>query len=84
MQVDLPSVAPARDENGSDTDGYHRYYICFHIFVWIRIRIRVVLAMSDMIRLGIDIINMLFESLDTDTVSDDEYLDLDTGKFKLL
>jgi len=22
----------ARDENGSDTDGYHRYHICFYIF----------------------------------------------------
>ena len=40
---------PSRDENGSDTDGYHRYYICFHIFVWIRIRIRIVSTMSDRI-----------------------------------
>jgi hypothetical protein len=32
----------ARDENGSDTDGYHSYRICFHIYVRIRIRIRIV------------------------------------------
>jgi hypothetical protein len=31
-----------RDENGSDTDGYHWYRICFHIYVRIRIRIRIV------------------------------------------
>jgi hypothetical protein len=29
--------ATIRDENGSDMDGYHRYYICFHISVRIRI-----------------------------------------------
>jgi hypothetical protein len=34
--------AGTRDENGSDTDGYHRYHICFHIYVRIRIRIRIV------------------------------------------
>ena len=31
-------AAAGRDENGSDTNGYHLYYICFHISVWIRIR----------------------------------------------
>ena len=30
-----------RDENGSDTNGYHSYYICFHISVRIRIRTRI-------------------------------------------
>ena len=69
-----------RDENGSDTDGYHRYYICFHIFVWIQIRIRIVSTMSDMIRLDIDIINMRFEYSDTDTVSDVGYPDSDTDR----
>ena len=39
----------SRDENGSDTDRYHRYYICFHISVRIRIRIRIVSTMSDRI-----------------------------------
>ena len=58
------------DENGSDTDGYHRYYICFHISVQIRIRIRIVSTMSDRIRLDIDIINIRFEYSDMDTVSD--------------
>ena len=72
----------ARDENGSDTDRYHRYYICFHIFVRIRIRIRIVSTMSDRIRLDIDIINMRFEYSDTDTdmVSDVEYPDSDTDR----
>jgi hypothetical protein len=31
----------ARDENGSDMDRYHWYYICFYISVQIRIRIRI-------------------------------------------
>jgi hypothetical protein len=31
-----------RDVNGSDTDGYCRYCICFHIFYRIRIRTRIV------------------------------------------
>ena len=31
----------ARDENGLDTNGYHSYYICFHISVRIRIRTRI-------------------------------------------
>jgi hypothetical protein len=34
--------ALSRDENGSDTDGYHWYRICFHIYIRIRIRIRIV------------------------------------------
>jgi hypothetical protein len=50
-------MAITRVENGSDSDGYHRYYICFHISIWIRIRIRIVSSMSDGIR-DIDIINM--------------------------
>ena len=69
-----------RDENGSDTDGYHRYYICFHISVRIRIRIRIVSTMSDRIRLDIDIINMRFEYLNTDTVSDVGYPDSDMDR----
>ena len=73
-----------RDENGSDTDGYHRYYICFHISVWIWIRIRIVSTMPDRIRLDIDIINMRFEYSDTDTVSDVEYPDSDMDRFKPL
>ena len=71
-----------RDENGWDMDGYHRYYICFHISVRIRIRIRIriVSTMSDRIRLDIDIINMRFEYSDTDTVSDVGYPDSDTDR----
>ena len=56
-----------RDENRSDMDGYHRYYICFHISVRIRIQIRIISTMSDMILLGIDIKNMRFEYSNTDT-----------------
>ena len=74
------NITNTRDENGSDTDGYHRYYICFHISVRIRIRIRIVLTMSDRIRLDIDIINMRFEYSDTDTVLDVGYLDSDTDR----
>ena len=74
----------SRDENGLDTDGYHRYYICFHIFVWIRIQIRIVSTMSDRIRLDIDIINMRFEYSDTDTVSNVGYPNSDTNKSQLL
>jgi len=37
---------PDRDENGSDTNGYYRYHICFHIFGRIRIRIRIMSIMS--------------------------------------
>ena len=74
----------SRDENGLDMDGYHRYYICFHISVRIQIRIQIVSAMSDRIRLGIDIINIRFEYSDTDTVSDVEYLDSDTDRFEPL
>jgi hypothetical protein len=36
-----------KDENGSDTDGYHLYHICFHISGRIRIRVRIVSAMPD-------------------------------------
>ena len=68
----------SRDENGSDTDGYHRYYICFHISVRIQIRIRIASIMSDRIRLDIDIINMRFEYPNMDTVSDVKYSDSDT------
>jgi len=71
-----------RDENGSDTDGYHRYYICFHISVRIRIRIRIVLTISDRKRLDIDFINIRFEYSDMNTISDIEYLDSDTDRFK--
>jgi len=39
---------------------------------------------SDKIQLDVDIINIRFKYLDTDTVSDIEYLDLDTDRFKLL
>jgi hypothetical protein len=69
------------DENGSDTDGYHSYYICFHISIRIRIRIWIVSSMSDMIRLGINIINMRFENSDTDTVPD---VDSDTNRYEPL
>ena len=48
----------ARDENGSDTDGYHTYHICFHISSRIRIRIRIISIMSDKIQLDVDIINI--------------------------
>jgi hypothetical protein len=74
----LSLILTTRDENGSDTDGYHRYYICFHISVWIQIRIRIISTMSDGILLGIDITNMRFEYSDMDTVSDVEYPDSDT------
>ena len=69
-----------RDENGSDMDGYHRYYICFHISVLIQIRIRIISTMSDTIILRIDITNMRFEYLYTDTVLDVEYPDSDTDR----
>jgi len=36
-------------ENGSDTDGYHRYHICFYISGRIQIRIRIISIMSDKI-----------------------------------
>ena len=70
----------SRDENGLDMDGYHRYYICFHISNRIRILIRIVSAMPDRIRLGIDIINIRFEYSDMDTVSDVGYPDSDTDR----
>ena len=43
-----PPIQPfrIRDENGSDTDGYHLYYICFYISALIRIRIRIVSTIS--------------------------------------
>jgi hypothetical protein len=72
------------DGNGSDTDGYHSYYICFHISIRIRIQIWIVSSMPDMIRLGINIINMRFENSDTDTVSDVEYPDSDTNRYEPL
>jgi hypothetical protein len=71
-----------RDENGSDTDGYHWYRICFHIYVRIQIRIRIVSKMSDRIRLDIDIINMWFKYSDTNMVSDVKYPDSDTDGLK--
>jgi hypothetical protein len=81
----LPLPLPtARDENGLDTDGYHWYYICFHIYIWIRIQIRIVSTMPDMIRLDIDVINMRFEYPNTDTVSNVEYPDSDTDRSKPL
>ena len=73
-------ISSGRDENGSDTDGYHRYYICFYISVRIRIRIRIISTMSDRIPLGIDITSMRFEYSDTDMVSDVEYPDSDTDR----
>jgi len=44
-----PFSYPIRDENGSDTNGYHRYHICFRISGRIRIRIRIMSTMSDKI-----------------------------------
>jgi hypothetical protein len=73
-----------RDENGSDTDEYHRYYICFHISIPIRIRIRIILSILDRIRLGINITNMRFEYSNTDTVSDVKYPDSDMDRSKPL
>ena len=77
-----------RDENGSDTDGYHRYYICFHISVWIRIQIPIVSTISDRIWdriwLDIDIINMRFEYSDTNSVLNVEYPDPNIDIFKSL
>ena len=78
MKGEITFLLGTRDENGSDTDGYHRYYICFHISVRIRIRIRIVSTISDRIRLDIDIINMRFEYSDTDMVSDVGYPDSHT------
>jgi hypothetical protein len=73
-----------RDENGSDTNGYHWYYICFHISGRIWIRIQIVSAMPDMIRLDVDIINMRFKYSDTDTVSNVEYSNSDTNRYEPL
>jgi hypothetical protein len=77
-------MVPTRDENRSDMDGYHWYYICFHISAWIQIRIRIVLTIPDRIQLDINIINMWFEYSDMDTISDVEYLDSDMDRFKPL
>jgi len=74
----------SRDENGSDTNGYHLYHICFHISGRIRIRIRIMSTMSDKIELDIDIINMWFKYSDTDTVSDVKYSDSNTDRSKSL
>ena len=71
-----------RDENGSDTNGYHRYHICFHISGRIRIRIRIMSIMSDKIQLDVDIINIRFKYSDTDTVSNVKHSDLNTDKSK--
>jgi hypothetical protein len=83
--MSICNVVPAsggavRDENGSDTDGYHRYYICFHISGRIQIRIRIVSAMPDRIRFDVDIINMRFEFSDADIESDVKYPDSNTDR----
>jgi hypothetical protein len=69
-----------RDGNGSDTDGYHRYHICFHISCWIQIRIRIVSAIPDRIQLDVNIIIIRFKYSDTDTLSDVEYPDSDIDR----
>jgi len=75
------TITASSDENGSDTDGYHPYHICFHIFGRIRIRIRIMsIIMSDKIQLDVDIINIRFKYSDTDTISDVEYSDSDMGR----
>jgi len=75
---------PVRDENGSDTNGYYQYHICFHISGRIRIRIRIMSIMSDKIGLDVYIINIRFKYSNTDTVSDVEYSDSDTNISKPL
>jgi len=60
------------NENGSDTNGYHRYHICFHICGRIRIRIRIISTMSDKIELDVDTINIRFKYSNIDTVPDVE------------
>ena len=69
-----------RDKNRSDTDGYYRYHICFHVFgrIWIRICIRS--TISDKIRLDVNIINIRFKYSDTVMVSDIEHSDSDTDR----
>ena len=69
-------LVSTRDENGSDTDGYYRYHICFYI----RVRIRIISTMSDKIELNVDIITIRFKYSDTDTVSDVEYSDTDIDR----
>jgi len=66
--VYMTFIFRTRDENRSDTNGYHWYHICFHIFGRIRIRIPIISIMSDKIRLDVDIINIRFKYSDTDTV----------------
>jgi len=73
-------VLLGRDENGSDTDGYHRYHICFHISGRIRIRLRIIPIISDKVGLDIDIVNIRFKYSDADTVSDVEYSYSDTDR----
>ena len=80
----LLSIGKGRDENGSDTNEYHGYYIYFHISFWIRIRIRMVSTTPDRIRLDIDIINIRFDYSDTDTVTNVEYPNSDTNGSKPL
>ena len=50
-KVEMGQTSPETDENGSDTNGYYQYYICFHISGRIRIRIRIMSIMSDKVRL---------------------------------
>ena len=72
-----------RDENRSDTGGYHQYYICFYIFGRIRIQIRIMSTIADKIGLDVDIINIGFKYSDTDTVSNVEYSNSNTDTFEL-
>ena len=65
-------------EVGMKTDSPILYL--FSYFCPNQIRIQIVSTMSDRIRLDIDIINMRFEYLDTDTVSDVGYPDSDTDR----
>ena len=83
MHFLVHSVYP-RDENGSDTDGYHRYYIYFHIFGRILIRIWIMSTMSNKIGLDVDIMNIRFKYSDTGTVSDVAYSNSDTDRSKSL
>jgi len=69
-----------RDENGSDTDEYHLYHICFHISGRIWIRIRIMSTMSDKKRLDVDIINIRFKYWDTNTVLDIKYSNSDIDR----
>ena len=73
-----------RDENGSNTDGYHRYHICFHISDRIRIQIRIISILSDKVGLDVDIVNIRFKYSDTDKVSNVEYSESDTDRSESL